>query len=219
MSSNQSINCAFCEAKYNEENKSITRNGVSFCEKCADCLPVLKTDSPASTKTPLAPATMDDQYYFHQTPRECAADLIPFIPLVAGDRVLEPFKGEGAFYDQLPDHVEKDWCEITQGRDYKDYDKEYDWVVSNPPFKMDGKNVIWPMVDYYTDRAKKGVAFLVSDYGFTTLTPIRQHALKNKGWGLTKMTMVNIKKWRGRYFLLIFEKDKPSVMSHLLKNY
>ena len=84
---------------------------------------------------------------------------------------------------------------------------------------MDGKNVIWKMVDYYTDRAKKGVAFLVSDYGFTTLTPIRQHALKNKGWGLTKMTMVNIKKWRGRYFLLIFEKDKPSVMSHLLKNY
>jgi hypothetical protein len=162
---------------------------------------------------------MDDNYYFHQTPRECAKDLIPFIPLVAGDKVLEAFKGEGAFYDQLPDYVEKDWCEITQGRDYRHYEGVYDWVISNPPFKVDGKNAVWTLVDYFTDRARKGVAFLVSDYGFSTLTPIRQRVLEQKKWGLTKMTMVNIKKWRGRYFLLIFEKDRPSVMSHLIKNY
>ena len=162
---------------------------------------------------------MDDQYYFHQTPRKCASDLIALVPLVAGDRVLEPFKGEGAFYDQLPTFVEKDWCEITQGRDYKDYNKDYDWVISNPPFKMDGKNVIWTMVDYYTQRAKKGVAFFVSDYGFSTLTPVRQAVLKERGWGLTGITMVNVKKWRGRYFLLVFEKDKPSVMNYLPGSY
>ena len=178
-----------------------------------------KTDSSVSTIMESTRDTMDDQYYFHQTPRECAADLLPFIPLTAGDRVLEPFKGEGAFYDQLPDYVEKDWCEITQGRDYKDYDKEYDWVVSNPPFKVDGKNAVWTLVDYYTDRAKKGVAFLVSDYGFCTLTPPRQRILEQKGWGLTKLTMVSIKKWRGRYFLLVFEKNRPSIMSHIVKNY
>jgi hypothetical protein len=162
---------------------------------------------------------MDEQYYFHQTPRTCAADLIALVPLVAGDRVLEPFKGEGAFYDQFPAFVEKDWCEITQGRDYKDYDKDYDWVISNPPFKMDGKNVIWTMVDYYTQRAKKGVAFFVSDYGFSTLTPVRQAILKERGWGLTGITMVNVKKWRGRYFLLVFEKNKPSVMTYLSGSY
>ena len=137
---------------------------------------------------------MDEQYYFHQTPRDCAKDLIPFIPLEAGDKVLEAFKGEGAFYDNLPDNVEKDWCEITQGRDYKDYDKEFDWVVSNPPFKIDGKNMIWPLIDYYTTRAKKGIAFLVSDYGFTTITPIRQAVLKDRNWGITSLTMVNIRK-------------------------
>jgi len=162
---------------------------------------------------------MDEQYYFHQTPRDCAKDLIPFIPLEAGDKVLEAFKGEGAFYDNLPDNVEKDWCEITQGRDYKDYDKEFDWVVSNPPFKIDDKNMIWPLIDYYTTRAKKGIAFLVSDYGFTTITPIRQAVLKDRNWGITSLTMVNIKKWRGRYFLIILQKDKPSVMHHLIKNY
>ena len=167
----------------------------------------------------MASADTPDNYLFHQTPRKCAADLIALVPLVAGDRVLEPFKGEGAFYDQFPAFVEKDWCEITQGRDYKDYDKEFDWVISNPPFKMDGKNVIWPMIDYYTQRAKKGVAFFVSDYGFSTLTPVRQAVLKERGWGLTGLTMVNVKKWRGRYFLLIFEKDKPSVMNYLSGSY
>jgi hypothetical protein len=166
-----------------------------------------------------APTTMDEQYYFHQTPTACAKDLIPLIPLVAGDKVLEPFKGEGAFYDNFPDFVEKDWCEIQQGRDYKDYDKPYDWVVTNPPFKLNNKNVIWPLLDYYTQRATKGVAFFVSDYGFSTLTPIRQQVLKDRNWGLTGITMVNVKKWRGRYFLLVFEKDKPSVMNFLLGNY
>lgn len=161
----------------------------------------------------------DEQYYFHQTPRECAKDLINLIPLVEGDRVLEPFAGEGAFYDQLPEFVEKDWCEIERGRDYKNYDKEFDWVVSNPPFKLDGKNMIWGLIDYYTQRAKKGVAFFVSDYGFSTITPLRQAILKERDWGLTGITMVNVKKWRGRYFLLVLQKGKPSVMNYLIGNY
>ena len=160
-----------------------------------------------------------DEYYFHQTPRECAKDLIPMIPLIEGDKVLEPFAGEGAFYDQLPEFVEKDWCEIERGRDYKDYDKEFDWVVSNPPFKLDGKNMIWGLIDYYTQRAKKGIAFFVNAYGLTTITPIKQAILKERGWGLTGITMVNVKKWRGRYFLLVLQKGKPSVMNYLIGNY
>jgi hypothetical protein len=31
--------------------------------------------------------------------------------------------------------------------------------------------------------------------------------------------MVNVKKWRGRYFLLVFEKNKPSVMTFLSGSY
>ena len=38
---------------------------------------------------------MDKEVYsFHQTPKECAKDLIAFVPLVEGDIVVEPFKGE-----------------------------------------------------------------------------------------------------------------------------
>ena len=171
--------------------------------------------------------TMDsksDVYHFHQTPPECAKECIARVPLVAGDRVLEPFRGEGAFYDNLPDCVEKDWCEITQGRDFKDYDKKYDWVITNPPFQLDdqiGKrfNAFWLLLDYYTQRAEKGVAFLGKDTCFGTLTPRRLEILKKRGWGLTGLTEYNIKKWRGRYYLMVFEKDKPSIIGFVNKNY
>jgi hypothetical protein len=167
---------------------------------------------------------MNDIYHFHQTPPECAKECITRVPLVKGDRVLEPFRGEGAFYDNLPDWVEKDWCEITQGRDYKDYDKEYDWVITNPPFRLgdDGEkrfNAFWLLLDYYTQRAEKGVAFLGKDTCFGTLTPRRLELLKERGWGLTGLTEYNIRKWRGRYYLMVFEKDKPSIMGFVNKNY
>ena len=83
-----------------------------------------------------------DTYYFHQTPKSLCDELIKHVPLEQGDRVLESFRGEGNFYNSFPPFIEKDWCEIVDGRDYKDYDKEFDWVITNPPFRLeedDGK--------------------------------------------------------------------------------
>ena len=50
---------------------------------------------------------------------------------IVGD-VLEPCKGEGAFMNHLPKNTE--WCEITEGRNYYDYNKKVDWIVTNPPY-------------------------------------------------------------------------------------
>lgn len=46
--------------------------------------------------------------------------------------VLEPCKGEGAFMKYLPQNT--DWCEITEGRNFYDYNKKVDWIVTNPPY-------------------------------------------------------------------------------------
>ena len=163
-------------------------------------------------------------YKFHQTPKQCAKDLMPFVPLVEGDKVLEPFRGEGAFYEAFPDFVEKDWCEIREGRDYKDYDGEYDWVVSNPPFRLereDGKrvNAFWLLLDYYTARARKGVAFFANDRCIASLTPRRIDILKQRGFVMTKMVVASVKKWRGRYYLMLFEKKEAGCLECLSKNY
>lgn len=164
-----------------------------------------------------------ETYEFHQTPVALAQALIPLVPLEPQDTLYEAFRGQGAFYNNFPEGHPKDWSEITEGRDYKDYTGEYDWIITNPPFRLEtGKgrvNSIWLLLDYYSQRARKGIAFLVSDYGLSTITPIRQAILKERGWGLTKITMVNVKKWRGRYFFMIFEKGKPSVMDYLLGSF
>lgn len=49
-----------------------------------------------------------------------------------GGKVLEPCKGEGSFLRYLPAGTE--WCEITEGRNFYDYDKPVDWIVTNPPY-------------------------------------------------------------------------------------
>lgn len=161
-------------------------------------------------------------YHFHQTPRECAKDLIPFVPLVEGDIVAEPFKGEGAFYDHFPDYVVKKWAEKEQGIDYTTLD-DYDWVITNPPFRLDvgGKlvNSFWPLIDYYSTRARKGIAFLGNDYCFSTLTPKRQAVLRERGWIMTKVVVCNIKKWRGRYFFFILQKGEGGLMDFLPNSY
>lgn len=48
--------------------------------------------------------------------------------------VLEPARGTGNFYNLL--QQPKDWCEITEGKDFLDYDKKVDWIVTNPPYSI-----------------------------------------------------------------------------------
>jgi len=166
---------------------------------------------------------MSDVYLFHQTPDECAKDLIDLLPLQPGDKVLEPFKGEGSFFKNFPPFVQKDWAEITQGRDYTDVSGEFDWVITNPPFRLDTGstrvNSFFYLLDYYSRRATKGIAFLGNDRCFSTLTPKRLSGLAERGWGITKIVVCSVKKWRGRYFFLVLQKDKPSCITGLLATY
>lgn len=153
----------------------------------------------------------DDIYYFHQTPKPLCEELIKQVPLEQGDKVLEAFRGEGNFYNSFPDFVEKDWTEIVDGRDYKDYDKEFDWVITNPPFRLvDGDrrvNAFYSLLDYYSHRAKKGIAFLGNDTCFSTLTPTRLKELNSRGWFIHKIVCCAVKRWRGRYFFIILKKS------------
>jgi len=165
----------------------------------------------------------DEIYYFHQTPKNLAVDLIKNLPIEETDIVLEPFKGEGAFYDAFP-KCNKKYCEITEGLDYKDYKGDIDWVVSNPPFRLENKkgkrvNSFFPLLEYYSHKVNKGIAFLGNDYCFSTLTPLRMKKLNDVGLYLQGYTICNIKKWRGRYFFMVFTKKKNNNIKYLLKNY
>lgn len=68
------------------------------------------------------------------TPPHIAKRIIEQLPIDFLDAILDPFKGEGAFYDQFPETLHKYWCEIDEGRDFFDFDTPVDWIVSNPPY-------------------------------------------------------------------------------------
>jgi hypothetical protein len=164
-----------------------------------------------------------ETYLFHQTPAELAKELIKCCPLVDGDIVLEPFKGEGSFYNNFPTNVNKLWAELEQGVDYKTITEPYDWVITNPPFRLDtgGKRVnsFWFLLDYYTQKATKGIAFLGNDRCFCTLTPRRMELLKNRGWAITKVVVSSVKKWRGRYFFIILQKTDNRLFDYVSGNF
>jgi hypothetical protein len=159
--------------------------------------------------------TKDDVYYFHQTPEELCKELIKKLEIEEGDTILEPFKGEGGFYNNFPDKTIKYYTEIEEGLDYKTFDKNIDWVISNPPFKLNNKSIkdskinsFYSLLEYYSTRVNKGIAFLGNDYCFSTLNPRRIKKLEDNGLYLHKVIVCNVKKWRGRYFFLIFKKNK-----------
>jgi len=169
----------------------------------------------------------NDFYYLEQTPTLLAKDLIESLNLGADLNLLEPFKGEGAFYDQFPTNCVKDFAELEEGRDYKTTNYRFqkiDWVITNPPFRITdekGKNVnaFYPLLDYFSNIATTGIAFLSNDKCFSTLTPVRLKALREKGWFLSNVLVCAVKKWRGRYFWIVFTRTPSDTFRQLDGNY
>lgn len=70
------------------------------------------------------------------TPEPIAKEMIALYDIPEGAKVLDPCSGEGVFYDNYPAHCEKDWCEISKGRDFFAYTDSVDWIISNPPYSI-----------------------------------------------------------------------------------
>ena len=48
---------------------------------------------------------------------------------------LDPFKGGwGAYFDQFPENVKREWCEINDGKYFFEFCGDVDVICSNPPF-------------------------------------------------------------------------------------
>ena len=169
----------------------------------------------------------DDKYYFHQTPINLCKDIISNIHFNIDDIVLEPFAGENNFYDNIPDEVVKYRCEIEDGLCFKDFD--YDGIkpnviLSNPPFVLiednRGKNAFFDILHFYSKkRFIKNIYFLANDYCAGTLTPIRMKKLNEQGLFLNKKTTISVKKWRGRYYLLHFNRIYNESFDYYMNNY
>ena len=159
----------------------------------------------------------DDNYYFHQTPRELAEKLVALVDYEKNDIFYEPFRGEGAFYDIMPEP--KLWSEIEQGFDFFDFNFDVDHIISNPPFRIDGKNSVIRIMERCFKLANKSMNMLVNHKTFNSMTPVRLQRFTEMEWNLVGITICNVKKWYGRYYFLQFRKDKEAIVSWLKGTY
>lgn len=108
------------------------------------------------------------------TPTWLANDIINYYE--PKGKLLDPCKGDGAFYDFMPN---ADWCEISQGRDFFDYTGEVDWIVTNPPWSM-----IRQFLEHSFKLPAKNIVFLCNINAVTTRA--RLNLIKDNGYGIAK---------------------------------
>ena len=138
------------------------------------------------------------------TPKIVAQKLIEMCDLKEGDKVLDPCFGGGVFYNNLPDYVDKYWCEIEKDKDFFDFNERMDCIIGNPPFS------IWNKWLEHTMKITDKFAYVMGNYNLSARRLAIIHA---NGYGITKMHILNINWYFGTSYLIIFEKNKPSIIS------
>jgi hypothetical protein len=95
-------------------------------------------------------------------------------------------------------------------------------IFTNPPFLCDipdkkGTKRLENSVDYFIEyfieyfirkfATLKKIGFLMNGKSFLSLTPKRLNLLSTLGFGISKIIVLNIQQWYGRYLFIVFEND------------
>jgi hypothetical protein len=131
--------------------------------------------------------------------------LISLIDFKDNDVVMDCCKGKGAFYDNLPENVDKKWCEINEGIDYLKFDGKVDITLSNPPFVP--RKLFWTFNVKAMETTNRSIYWLINMLSLNVFTPKRLDEMKSKGWYIENMHIVSDKRWFGRYVWLKISKD------------
>jgi hypothetical protein len=140
------------------------------------------------------------------TPKELVKDCIKIVDIVESDILLDPFLGEGAFYNQYPEKNKKFWCEIEKNKDFLKYTDKVDWIISNPPFSK--LNII---LDHCCLIANKGFGLILLS---TALTVPRINRMKEKGFKIVKILFFQVPEWFGfNCIFVLFSKNGNEIFN------
>ncbi|MAO24642.1 MAG: hypothetical protein CMJ25_28170 [Phycisphaerae bacterium] len=137
--------------------------------------------------------------------------LISTIEFLDGDVVLEPCRGDCAFYDNFPINVEKEFCEINEGKDFLEYENEVDYVISNPPFVP--RKLFWSFNQKAMKITRKKIYWLINLSSLNVFTTKRLKEMREQGWFINSMRIVNDKRWFGRYAFIEISKDNNNFVT------
>jgi hypothetical protein len=162
---------------------------------------------------------MEKSKEFFYTKEEMVKDLLSITPIKEDDVVLDAGSGKNkVWFNCLKNNIKYE-CEIEDGCNFYDFNKEVDWVVGNPPFRFGGKNQMWLWIEKSSKIAKNGMAFLLNHRFLNLLTPNRLEKLRDCGFYLNQLHIFNDKRWYGRYYYVIFTKERSNFIGWENKTY
>jgi hypothetical protein len=155
--------------------------------------------------------TANDKIY---TPAPVALKMIEMCNIKPTDKVLDCSKGAGIFYNNFP-KCQKFWCEIDEEvvgddkRDFFEFKEKVDWIIGNPPYSL------WDAWLEHTMKITDKFCYIMGILNFTNK---RIQKLFDNNYGITKISLVEINWWFGRHFMVVFEKNQPSILTTAFKN-
>jgi len=139
------------------------------------------------------------------TPLKLAKYNIDMIEYNQDDIWYDPFKNNGSYYNQFPNENKK-WSEILEDKDFFTFDEKVDIICSNPPYSMIDK-----ILEKSVELKPRIISYLI---GVNNLTAKRMEYMENNGYYITKIHMCKVFKWYGMSMIVVWEKDKKSIMSY-----
>lgn len=148
---------------------------------------------------------------------EMAKMLISRIHFNDNDIVMEPCRGLGAFYNNLPNNVIKKYCEINDGIDYLTQNEIVDITLSNPPFVP--RTLFWEFMLKAMETTRREIYWLINLQSINVFTPKRLKEMANKQWYINDFFICADKRWFGRYVWVKFTKINNGFISYTDKIY
>jgi len=126
------------------------------------------------------------------TPDKLVIQLLKETPYSYDDSILDPFYGEGAFFNCFQtlsnQNPNNNWLEIEKGKDFFKYNIKHDWIISNPPFSK-----ITEVLKHSLKIAQKGIGYIMPSY---SLSYSRIKLMNKFGFNIQKTVYFdNPKEW------------------------
>lgn len=158
---------------------------------------------------------MNKDITFHYTNEKMAIDLIEFLNLPYETSIIDAGSGKNKIWYNNLNVKEKYEYEIEDGNDFLKCDKKVNFVIGNPPYHLS-----WKFTEKALELADSGIAWLINNQALNSHnTPKRIEYMQNKGFYLSKMRIVSDKRWFGRYYFVIYTKNKNDILSYEKKSY
>lgn len=141
------------------------------------------------------------------TPENLAKNCIEMIKIKKEDILMDGFAGKDkVWYRNFPKENKKIWREIDEKKDFFDYKKKVDIILSNPPY-----DILDSIFEHSCIIAEKGFGYLI---GINNLTPRRIENCNKMGFGISKFHLCKVFKYFGMSIFVYFEKGKKNIIGY-----